>query len=74
MTKMPAAEPRYCIAQVVEETRDAWRDFCDANAINRTVLADIIGIWLRDAPTPLPPQLAQMVEDARTLQNQRLHG
>lgn len=68
---MPAAEPRYCVAQVTEETRNAWRDFCDRNHIDRTALAEVIGVLLGTAEDPLPPWLQACVDDARDLKNQR---
>ena len=68
---MPAAEPRKCIAQVTEETRDAWRDFCDRHQIDRTAFAEVLGLWMADAPEPLPQWMQQIVDDARDLKNQR---
>lgn len=68
---MPAAEPTYCVAQVRIESRDAWRDFCDRHGIDRTALAEVIGLLLADATDPLPDWLSQLVEDARDLRNQR---
>lgn len=70
MDGMPAAEPRYCVAQVVVETRDAWDRFCKREHINRTVLADVIGLWL-DAEGPIPQALDELVRAARDLQDQR---
>ena len=72
---MPAAEPRYCVAQVTEEARDGWRDFCDANGIDRTAFAEVIGMWLdrhhRELPVDLAPLVAEWVEQARDLKNTR---
>lgn len=67
---MPAAEPRYCVAQVTEEARDAWRTFCDRHHIDRTAFAEVIGFWLVDSKE-LPPLVEQWVRDARDLKNQR---
>ena len=64
---MPAAEPRYCVAQVTEETRDAWRAFCELHGVDRTALAEVIGAWLADAPDELPPLLEQWLAQARDL-------
>lgn len=69
MASVPASEPRYCVAQVVVETRDAWDRFCKREHINRTVLADVIGIWLDT--TPPPSGLAELVSAARDLQDER---
>lgn len=63
---MPAAEPRYCVAQVVVETRDAWERFCKREHINRTVLADVIGMWLDSGQMP-----DELVRQARDLQDER---
>ncbi len=71
MDTVPASEPRYCVAQVTEEARDAWRDFCDRQAIDRTTLAEVIGSWFTTAPDPLPPQVQRWVNEARDLKNQR---
>lgn len=68
---MPAAEPRFCLAQVTEETRNAWRDFADLHGIDRTALAEVIGIWLAEAPYPLPDWVQVFIDQARDLKNQR---
>ena len=65
---MPAAEPRFCVAQVSEEARDA---FCDAHSIDRTAFAEVVGDWLAQHPDELPPLVAKWVRDARDLKNQR---
>lgn len=64
---MPAAEPRYCVAEVTEEARDGWRDFCERHGIDRTVLAEIIGLRL-GAMTGHPPAVVERwVKDAQKL-------
>mgnify|MGYP001613577143 CR=1 FL=1 len=68
---MPAAEPRYAIAQVTEECRDAWREFCEVHDVDRTVLAEVIGQWMQDLSGDLPPLVRQWVSDARELKNAR---
>ena len=68
---MPAAEPRYCVAQVTEEARDAWRDFCDLHSIDRTALAETIGAWMASSSQPLPALMERWLADARDLKNQR---
>ena len=70
---MPAAEPHFCVAQVSEETVDAWRDFCDRYDINRTVLADVIGMWFQKMldTGEVPPLMEEWIEQARDLKNQR---
>lgn len=68
---MPAADPRYGVAQVSEEARDGWRDFADRYGVDRTALAEIIGLELGVTTGPLPRQLSQWVERAKELKNQR---
>lgn len=68
---MPAAEPRYCVAQVTEETRDAWRNFCERHGIDRTAFVEVIGVWLANAPDPLPPFIEQMCKEAKDLAAER---
>jgi hypothetical protein len=65
---MPAAEPTYCVAEVRIEARDAWRDFCDRQHINRVAFCEVMAIYLTD--DRLPP-LEQLVREARDLKNQR---
>ena len=67
---MPAAEPRFCVAQVSEEARNAWRTFCDAHSIDRTAFAEVIAMWMAEGHD-LPPLVAQWVTDAQDLKNQR---
>lgn len=68
---MPAADPRYGVAQVSEEARDGWRDFADRYGVDRTALAEVIGLDLGKTTGPLPPKLARWVEQAKELKNQR---
>ena len=69
--RVPAAEPRYCLAQVTEEARDAWRNFCDRHGVDRTAFAEVIGLWLAEDQVPMTPILEQLIRDARDLRNQR---
>lgn len=68
---MPAAEPRYCVAEVTEEARDGWRDFADRYGVDRTALAEVIGLELGATTGPLRAPLREWVSKAKTLKNQR---
>lgn len=68
---MPAMEPRYGVAQVTEESRDGWVDFCDRNNVDRTALAEVMGLRLGEMSTPLPRLIEQWVREARELKNER---
>lgn len=68
---MPAAEPRYGVAQVTEDARDGWRDFCDRYDVDRTALAEVMGLRLGEMTGHLPPLLERWVREARELKNQR---
>ena len=68
---MPAAEPRYCVAEVTEESRDGWRDFCDRHDVDRTALAEVLGLRLAELVGQLPPLLDRVVREARALKNER---
>lgn len=68
---MPAAEPRYCVAEVTEEALDGWRDFADRHGVDRTALAEVIGLRLAGLSDPLPRLLEQWVREARDLKNER---
>lgn len=68
---MPAAEPRYCVAEVTEEARDGWRYFADRHGVDRTALAEVIGLDLGATTGPLPRLLERWVEQAKDLKNQR---
>lgn len=68
---MPASEPRYCVAEVTEEARDGWRDFSDRFDVDRTALAEVIGLALGDMDGRLPQILAGWVDEARALKNER---
>lgn len=65
---MPTSEPTWCVAQVREEARDAWRSFCDRHMIDRTSLCETLATHL--AEDRLPP-LEQLVREAQDLKNQR---
>ena len=68
---MPAADPRYGVAQVTEEARDGWRAFADRYDVDRTALAEVIGLELGAMHGPLPRHLQRWVERAKDLKNQR---
>lgn len=68
---MPAAEPRYCVAQVTEEARDGWRTFCEHYGVDRNALAEVMGLRLGEVGGRLPPVLERWVAEARDLKNQR---
>lgn len=68
---MPAAELRYGVAQVTEESLQGWRDFCDRQNIDRTVFCEVIGLRLGEMGDRLPPMLERWVREARELKNQR---
>lgn len=69
---MPAAESRYCVAQVTDQSRDGWRDFCEAHAVNRNALAEVIGYWMADHFLDDLPELVTLwVLQARDLRAQR---
>lgn len=68
---MPAADARYCVAQVSEEAVDGWRDFCDRHGVDRTALAEVMGAHLANMDGKLPPLLARWVTEARDLRNER---
>lgn len=65
---MPASEPTYCVAEVRVEARDAWRDFCDRNHIDRVVLCEVMALYLENDTMPA---LDQLVREALDLKNQR---
>lgn len=64
---VPAAEPRFCVAQVTEEARDAWRDFCERQGIDRTALAESIAQWMVNHPGELPALVQAWIDSARDL-------
>lgn len=68
---MPAADPRYGVANVTEEARDGWRDFCNRYDVDRTVLAEVMGLRLGEITGDLPPVLRRWVREAKDLKNQR---
>ena len=68
---MPAADVRYTVAQVTEEARDGWRDFCDRHGIDRASLAEVIGLHLAEVDGGLPPLLERWVTEARELAAER---
>lgn len=68
---MPAADPRYGVAQVTEEARDGWRDFCDRYGVDRAALAEVMGLRLGELDGPLPRHLERWVREARDLKNER---
>lgn len=68
---MPAAEPRYCVAQVTEEARDGWRDFCDRYDVDRNALAEVMGFRLGESTGDLPPLMKRWVREAKALKNER---
>ena len=68
---MPAADPRYGVAQVSEEARDGWRAFCDRHDIDRTAFAEVLGLELGRMTGPPPPVIQRAVNAARDLKNQR---
>lgn len=68
---MPAAEPRYCVAEVTEDARDGWRDFCDRHGIDRTALAEIIGLRLAAMGDHPPALVERWVREAKELRNDR---
>lgn len=68
---MPAAEPRYCVAEVTEEALAGWRDFADRHGVDRTVLAEVIGLRLGEMEAPLPRLLERWVREAHELKNER---
>lgn len=68
---MPAADPRYGVAQVTEEALDGWREFCDRNHVDRNALAEVIGLRLGEMIEPLPRLIERWVVEARELKNER---
>ena len=68
---MPPRDPRYCVAQVTEEARDGWREFCERHGIDRNALGEVIGAWMVEHRGEPPPLLRQWVKDARDLANAR---
>lgn len=67
---VPAADKRFCVAQVSEEAIDGWRAFCDRNHVDRTALCEVIGAWMLD-PTSVPSLVERWLLEARDLKNQR---
>lgn len=68
---MPAAEPRYCVAQVTEEARDGWRSFCERYDVDRNALGEVMGKRLGEIDGHLPALLERWVREAKDLKNQR---
>lgn len=68
---MPAADPRYCVAQISEEALEGWRDFCARHRIDRTALAEVIGFYLGETGDTLSPWLERMVREANDLKSER---
>lgn len=71
---MPAADPRYGVAQVTIESLDGWRDFCDRHNLDRNAFAEIIGLRLGELAAKnahLPPVLDRWVREAKNLKNER---
>lgn len=68
---MPAAEPRYTVAQVTEESVQGWIAFCDRHSIDRAVLCEVLGLTLGAMTAPPPPWLERIVKQAQELKNQR---
>lgn len=68
---MPAADPRYGVANVSEEARDGWRAFCDRYGVDRNALAEVMGHRLGELTGDLPPVLRRWVREAQELRNER---
>lgn len=67
---MPAADPRYGVAQVTEESLNGWRAFCDRHHIDRTALCEVLGLRLGELDR-LPPFLERAVRETQELMDQR---
>ena len=61
----------YCVAEVTEESKDAWIAFCDRHNIDRTVLCEVLGFELLAMGDRLPPSVQRAVDKAKDLKNQR---
>lgn len=70
---MPAADRRYHLANVTPESRDGWRQFARLYGVNVTALAEVLGPYLAtfEPPGRLPKWLAELVEEARDLADDR---
>lgn len=68
---MPAADPRYGVANVSEESIEGWRTFCDAHGVDRTALAEVMGLRLGAMTGHLPPVLDRWVREAKKLAAER---
>ena len=68
---MPAAEPRYTVAQVSDESLQGWISFCDRHSIDRAVLCEVLGLHLGAMGGTPPPWLERVVRQARDLKNER---
>lgn len=68
---MPAAEPRYCVAQVTEEARDAWRDFCERHSVDRNALGEVLGLRLAEMGDHPPALVERWLRETKALMNER---
>lgn len=68
---MPAADPRYGVANVSEESIEGWRIFCDAHGVDRNALAEVMGLRLGKMTGHLPPAIERWVREAKALKNER---
>jgi hypothetical protein len=70
---MPAADRRFHLANVTDESRLGWRQFTRYYGSNTTALAEVIGLYLAtfEPPAKPPKWLLELVRQAEDLEAER---